>query len=320
MNTYPVYLKSLQEKKLNAIGDEAFSLLEACSLCPRKCGINRLSGKKGFCKTGLLPKVYSYQPHHGEEPPISGRCGSGTIFFSNCNLHCSYCQNYKFSQLDEGREIEFEELAEFMLRLQKQGCHNINLVSPTHVMPQILKSLNLAASKGLNIPIVYNTNGYELSEIVKLLEGIIDIYLPDMRYSNPDTAKEFSMAADYPRFNQTAVKEMHRQVGCARIDKSGIITRGVIIRHLVLPNDLSGTDQIMRFIATELSPDSYISLMNQYFPFYKASGIKEISRRIFKEEYVNAINIMHSYGLHNGWTQDAGDLERFAGINIKSNI
>lgn len=258
-------------------------------------------------------------PHHGEEPSISGTQGSGTIFFSWCNMACVYCQNYEFSQLGQGREVEFEELAQFMLTLQKLGCHNINLVTPTHVMPQILKALEIAISNGLKIPLVYNTSGYELPQIIRLLNGIVDIYLPDMRYADNEMATKYSDALDYPKYNQESVKEMHKQVGVAEIEKA-IIKRGLVIRHLVLPDNISGTDKIMKFIAQELSKDTYISLMSQYIPYYKAREFKEISRRITYKEYVDARQIMQKYGLSNGWVQASYGLERFAGVNIKQII
>lgn len=314
---YPSYLESYQNGNLDKIIKEVFNMLKSCCICPRRCNVNRLKNEKGFCKTGLKPKVCSFMPHHGEEPPISGRCGSGTIFFSYCNMNCVYCQNYEFSQLGEGREVGSEELAKFMLELQNTGCHNINLVTPTHVMPQILESLKVAIGKGLKIPIVYNTGGYELPEIIKLLEGIIDVYLADMRYGDSDPAVKYSSAPDYPNYNQAAVKEMHRQAGIAKFDNQGIIKKGVIVRHLVLPSNISGTDKIMEFIAGELSTDTYISLMSQYFPYHKANQFKDISRRIIYQEYEDAKTIMHKYGLYNGWTQESYGLGRFAGINIK---
>lgn len=317
---YPAYLESYHNGMLNKIIEKGFKLLGSCCICPRKCGINRLKNEKGFCKTGLKPKVCSFLPHHGEEPPISGSRGSGTIFFSNCNMTCVYCQNYEFSQLGEGREVEFEELADFMTRLEDMGCHNVNLVTPTHVMPQILKALSMAINKGLNIPLVYNTGGYELAEVLKLLDGIVDIYLPDMRYADNDMAIKYSGAQDYPKYNQEALKEMHRQVGVAKINAEGIIERGMIIRHLVLPHNIAGTEQIMKFIARELSQYTYISLMSQYTPHYQAHKFKDISRRITYEEYQAAKEAMQRYGLYNGWVQDSYGLERFAGINIKPNI
>jgi putative pyruvate formate lyase activating enzyme len=317
---YPSYLSSYNNGTLNKIIDQAFKMLESCALCPRQCKVNRLKGETGFCKTGLLAKVCSYMPHQGEEPPISGTRGSGAIFFSHCNMACAYCQNYEFSQLGQGREVEEEELARFMLELQEDGCHNINLVSPTHVMPQILKALSIAVPKGLKVPIVYNTGGYELPQILKLLEGIVDIYLPDMRYADPDMAVQYSCAPDYPRYNQESVKEMHRQVGIAQMDNHGIINRGMIIRHLVLPNNISGTEKIMRFIAQEISQDTYISLMSQYMPYYKAKEFPQISRRLKLQEYEEAKKAMEKYGLSNGWVQESYGLERFAGVHIKPSL
>ncbi|MCX5703894.1 MAG: radical SAM protein, partial [Candidatus Omnitrophica bacterium] len=226
---YPSYLESYNNGRLNKVADAAFKLLESCSICPRKCKVNRLKGELGFCKTGPRPRVCSFMPHHGEEPPISGKQGSGTIFFSHCNMACVYCQNYEFSQLGQGREVDFAQIAQFMLELQSLGCHNINFVTPTHVMPQILKALTLAIPKGLKIPLVYNTGGYELPQIIKLLSGIVDIYLADMRYADSKVALEYSNAPDYPKYNQAAVKEMQRQVGVAKIDSSGIIERGLVI-------------------------------------------------------------------------------------------
>jgi len=317
---YPIYLESYNNGHLLKVIDKTFELLESCVICPRKCQVNRLNGEKGFCKTALLPKVFSYTQHHGEEPPISGKNGSGTIFFSNCNMQCVYCQNFKFSQAGLGEEIQTEELADYMLRLQDMKCHNINFVTPTHVMPQILKALHLAIPKGLKIPLCYNTSGYELPGIIKLLDGIIDIYLPDMRYSDNESAIKYSSAPDYPWHNQQSIKEMHRQVGIAQIDENGIIKKGMIIRHLVLPNKISGTEKIMKFIAEEISKETYISLMSQYFPCYKAKGTDPLGRRITIEEYKEAQDIMHKYDLHNGWIQEPSGLEKFAGINIKQNL
>lgn len=314
---YPSYLNSYQNGGLEKIIEQGFNCLENCCICPRKCKTNRLKNKRGFCKTGLKPMVCSFLAHHGEEPPISGKNGSGTIFFTNCNMGCVYCQNYEFSQLGQGREVDFEELAGFMLELQKMGCHNINLVTPTHVMPQILKALKIAISKGLKIPLVYNTGGYELPEIIKLLDGIVDIYLPDMRYADEEASVEYSCAPGYPEYNRNSVKEMHRQVGIAKMDNEGIIRRGLVIRHLVLPNNTSGTEKIMEFISGELSSDSYISLMSQYLPYHKAAEFKDISRRLLAKEYEEARGLMEKYALSNGWIQESYGSERFAGIHIK---
>jgi putative pyruvate formate lyase activating enzyme len=316
-NAYPSYLKAYLNGSLEKLQASAQALLEHCSICPRNCKINRLKNEKGYCKAGLKAKVYSFLPHHGEEPPISGTHGSGTIFFSHCNMSCVYCQNFEFSQLGAGKETEPEELAGIMLQLQNSGCHNINLVTPTHYMPQILKALILAIPKGLKIPLVYNTGGYESADIIKLLDGIVDIYLPDMRYGTTQSAQTYSGAPEYPAHNKEAVREMHRQVGLAELDDKGIIKKGIIVRHLVLPQDISGTDIIMNFIAGELSPDTYISLMSQYLPLHKTHQFNEISRRITHKEYAQAQAIMEKYGLHNGWTQDSHGLERYAGVHIK---
>jgi putative pyruvate formate lyase activating enzyme len=307
----------MEISSLEKVASELYQMLESCSICPRACKVNRLKNELGYCKTGLKPKVFSFTSHHGEEPPISGTNGSGTIFFSNCNMACVYCQNYEFSQLGQGREVELSELAKIMLDLQKAGCHNINLVSPTHCLPQILKSLLLAIPQGLAIPLVYNTGGYELAQIIKRLEGIVDIYLPDMRYGDSKNAQLYSDAPDYPRYNQPSVKEMHRQVGIADMDKNGIIKKGLIIRHLVLPNNVSNTEKIMKFIAEEISPDTYISLMSQYLPYYRAGQFKDICRRLSEKEYKKAKEAMEEYGLSNGWVQESYGLERFAGVNIK---
>lgn len=317
---YPAYLESYHNGNLERAIEETFQMLESCYICPRSCRVNRLKNERGFCRVGVKPRVYSFMPHQGEEPPISGQQGSGTIFFSYCNMACVYCQNYEFSQLGEGREVDFTELAQFMLELQNMGCHNLNFVTPTHVMPQILKALSIAIGKGLKIPIVYNTGGYELVRILKLLSGIVDIYLPDMRYADNAMATRYSSAPDYPTYNQEAVQEMYRQVGVAKIDSEGIIKRGLIIRHLVMPGNISGTDKIMEFIAGELSKDTYISLMSQYLPCYRAAHFKEISQRLTYQEYRDAQMSMRRYGLYNGWIQEEGGLERFAGINIKPSI
>jgi putative pyruvate formate lyase activating enzyme len=314
----PSYVTGHKTGKLARAINTSLQLLESCEICPRKCKINRLKGEKGFCRTGRQAEVYSYLAHHGEEPPVSGIKGSGTIFFSHCNMACVYCQNYEFSQkIEQGRGVSDQELAKIMLELQDMGCHNINLVSPTHVMPQILQALKIAIERGLKIPLVYNTGGYELPEMIKLLDGIIDIYLPDMRYADAVLSQKFSCAPDYPEYNRASVKEMHRQAGLAQINDKGIMEKGVIVRHLVLPANIAGTDQTMKFIAQEVSVHTYISLMSQYTPYYKACDHSELNRRLSLQEYEAALDSMDKYSLHNGWTQDSGGLERFAGVNIK---
>lgn len=285
--------------------DAAYKLLEHCSVCPRECGVNRLKDEKlGFCRSGLNPVISSVSPHHGEEPPLSGTKGSGTIFFTNCNLRCVYCQNYPISQMGNGTERTVGELACQMLYLQEQGCHNLNLVTPTHFMPQILKALAIARERGFSLPIVYNTSGYESVEALRLLDGIVNIYLPDMRYSDNRMALKYSVAPRYADVNRAAVKEMYRQVGNLALDENGIAKRGLIIRHLVLPGGISGTESVMKFLAEEISKDVYISLMSQYFPAYKAHEMKELSRRIKAEEYEEAYQAMQKYGLENGWVQE----------------
>lgn len=285
--------------------EAAYALMEQCSLCPRECGVNRLRNDKlGFCRSGANPVVASAAPHHGEEPPLSGTKGSGTIFFANCNLRCVYCQNYPISQLGHGVERTPGELACQMLWLQEQGCHNLNLVTPTHFVPQILKALAIARERGFRLPIVYNSSGYDSVKTLRLLEGVVDIYLPDMRYSDNDVANRYSLAQGYLEVNRAAVKEMYRQVGNLVTDQNGIAKRGLIVRHLVLPNRLSGTDEVMRFLSEEISKEVYVSLMDQYFPTYRAAEFKELSRRITSKEYEDACFSMESHGLENGWLQE----------------
>jgi len=255
------------------------------------------TGTLGVCKTGEKAVVSSYGPHFGEEPPITGRRGSGTIFFSFCNLKCIFCQNYEIAHLGEGQEVEDEEIAEMMLELQDMDCHNVNLVSPTHVVPQILSALVIAVRKGLNIPLVYNTGGYDSIETIKLLDGVVDIYMPDMKYGTEEAARRYSLAPDYPAVNFAAVKEMHRQVGDLVTDERGIAVRGLLVRHLVLPKNMAGTERIMKFIAQEISKDTYVNIMEQYRPYYKAIGDPVIGRRITGEEYRQAVDVARKYGL-----------------------
>jgi putative pyruvate formate lyase activating enzyme len=297
-------ISQVSETELKKRAEAAYHLLESCRVCPRECGVNRMKNDKlGFCRSGLNPVISSVSPHHGEEPPLSGTKGSGTIFFTNCNLRCVYCQNYPISQMGHGAERTPGELACQMIWLQEQGCHNLNLVTPTHFMPQILKALGIARERGFNLPVVYNTSGYESLEALRLLDGIVDVYLPDMRYSDDAAARTYSVAPHYPATNRAAIKEMYRQVGNLVLDEDGIAKRGLIIRHLVLPNGLSGTEGVMKFLAEEISKDVYISLMSQYFPAFKAHEFKELSRRITADEYEEAYQIMRRYGLENGWIQ-----------------
>jgi putative pyruvate formate lyase activating enzyme len=299
---YPRYL-NIKEEELDRRIEKAYKLLSPCEVCPRKCGVNRLEGEKGFCRSGEEVIVSSYNAHFGEEPPLVGYFGSGTIFFTNCNLKCVYCQNYPISQLGNGNKVSLSELAKIMLALQKRKCHNVNLVTPTHFVPQILKSLKSAIKMGLRIPIVYNSSGYESVKTLKLLDGIVDIYLPDARYADDKIAQKYSSAPNYFKIMKKALKEMHRQVGDLVTDKIGVARSGLIVRHLVLPEGLSGTKKIMHFIAREISPHTYISLMAQYFPAYQAGQFPPLSRRINREEYWEALQAFKEEGLENGWFQ-----------------
>lgn len=278
-------------------------------VCPRECRVNRLKGDIGFCGVGgENPKVASYNVHHGEEPPISGAKGSGTIFFAGCNLRCLYCQNFPISQMRHGKEVTTRDLAEMMLYLQSKGCHNVNFVTPTHFIPQILKALSLAWEKGFDLPLVYNTSGYDAIDSLKLLEGIIDVYLPDMRYSDNHVARELSSVENYVEVNRKAIKEMYRQVGNLVTDDDGIAQKGLIIRHLILPNKLAGSEETFRFISQEISDTVYISLMGQYFPSFKAGECVSINRKITPEEYESVVESFFKSGLSRGWMQDSSTL------------
>ena len=278
-------------------------ILKECTLCPRQCRVDRTLGEVGFCSTGNKPFISSWGPHFGEERPLVGYYGSGTIFFGYCNLGCIYCQNWTISHLGEGQEMSYEELANIMLNLQRSGCHNINLVTPTHQIPMILHSIFLAKNLGLNLPIVYNCGGYESLELLKTLDGIIDIYMPDFKYSDPEMGLKYSKAKDYPQVARAAIKEMHRQVGVLKVDEWGIIRkgllayRGLLIRHLVLPNNIAGTKEFVKFIADEISKDTYVNIMNQYRPCYKARDYPELNRRITNKEYTEAIQAALDAGL-----------------------
>jgi len=295
------------EKKISLLKErleDVFSLLGKCSVCPRNCGVNRLEGEEGVCRVGKDLLISTASLHFGEEPPISGFRGSGTIFFSSCNLKCLFCQNYSISHQREGYVVSVDELAGAMLALQKKGAHNINLVTPTHFGPQIMAALLKACQKGLHIPIVYNCGGYESLEMLKLWDGIVDIYMPDMKYADGENAAKYSSAPDYPRVNQEAVLEMHRQVGDLLMDSQGIAHEGLLIRHLVLPNDIAGSQSVLSFIAEKVSRKSYISLMSQYFPQYRAQEFPELNRRITRAEYARAKDIMEKLGLTSGWQQN----------------
>ncbi|MCK4245143.1 MAG: radical SAM protein [Candidatus Omnitrophica bacterium] len=296
---YPRYLPLYQNGILRRRAEESYHILESCHLCPRHCQVNRLKKERGFCKSSQNPIVASWNPHFGEEPPISGYRGSGTIFFTNCTLRCCFCQNYPISQLGEGNEETIDSLSRMMLRLQEKGCHNINFVTPTHFVPQILKGLLLAIPEGLKIPLVYNTSGYEALKTLKLLDGIVDIYMPDFKYGDDRGGKIYSEVPDYFSKTKEAMKEMHRQVGNLELDRKGIAKKGLLIRHLILPNGLAKSERVLKFIAREISPDTYISLMAQYFPANRAPQIPELNRRITRGEYRKVLNLANSLGLKN---------------------
>jgi len=291
------YLELYRSGKLRERIDAAVSLLESCSVCPRICNVNRLTADVGKCQTPREAMVSSYGPHFGEEAPLVGKHGSGTIFFTNCNLRCLFCQNYSISQLGQGQNVSKEELARIMLFLQAEGCHNINLVSPTHVVPQVLEALELAAESGLHLPLVYNSGGHDSVETLRILDGVIDIYMPDMKYDDEETARELSDVDNYLEINRAAIKEMHRQTGDLEVDGEGVAQRGLLIRHLVLPHGLAGTKSIMSFLSNEVSRNTYVNIMDQYHPCYKAFQIPSLRRRISSAEFHEALSLAREAGI-----------------------
>ncbi len=292
----PVYLKTYEKGLFPKIIKRAEQMLKFCSVCPRNCAIDRTKGEKGYCEAGYLPEVSSYSPHFGEEKPLVGRHGSGTIFLTHCNLRCLFCQNYSISHLGEGQTISVKRLAQMMVELQRLGCHNINFVSPTHFVPQILQALPHSIQMGLSIPLVYNTGGYDSIETLRLLDGIIDIYMPDFKYFQSDVAQEYSQAPDYPQVARSALKEMHRQVGDLRVNDQGIAMHGLLVRHLVLPEDLANTKEVMHFLATEISLNTYVNIMDQYYPCGDIPSNSPLRRRITSEEFNQAVE----------WTKEEG--------------
>lgn len=295
-----------------------FTITESCTLCPRKCGVDRRKEQKGFCGAPGHLVISSIFPHHGEEPPISGTHGSGTVFFSNCTLKCCFCQNYQISHENEGKPYSTEELADEMLGLQKKGCHNINLVTATHFLPWVISALMIASKKGLTIPIVYNCSGYESESTISALQGIIDIYLPDMKYGNASSAQRFSKAADYVEANQAAIRAMFRQVGSLKIDSEGIAYHGLCIRHLVLPNEMADSASLLNFLKSAFDPqDIYISLMAQYRPLYKANLFDEINRMVSKDEYESVKNSFIDAGFQ-GFFQEISEEDRGFIIDFKN--
>jgi len=296
----PSYLESHRNGTLKQRGEELWEIMENCQLCPRQCGVNKLRGERGFCEANAQLEISAYAPHHGEEKPLRGTGGSGTIFLTNCSLRCVFCINWEISQGGKGFDRSIREMAGMMLDLQKKGCHNINFVTPTHYSPHILKAVDFAAGKGLRIPLVYNTCGWERVEILKKLEGIVDIYLPDFKYADAEMADKFSSGADtYPEITKKALMEMNRQVGVARPAKDGLMYRGLMIRHLVMPNRVSGSKAVVQWIAENLPKDTYLNIMSQYRPHYKAREYPDINRRITRGEYGEVILWAKEAGLTN---------------------
>jgi putative pyruvate formate lyase activating enzyme len=294
----PSYLKTHKDSILQERIESALSILENCRLCPRHCEVNRLEGELGVCRTGRKAVVSSYSPHFGEEDPLVGREGSGTIFMTHCNLGCAFCQNYEISHLSEGVKVSSSDLAQMMLTLQRRGCHNINFVTPTHMVPQILEALQEAIEGGLKVPLVYNCGGYEEVDTLRLLDGIFDIYMPDFKFWDPEVAARFCSAPDYVEKACAAVKEMHRQVGDLTLDAERIAQRGLLIRHLVMPEGLAGTREVMRFLANEVSKDTYVNVMSQYRPCGEAHNFPELRRPVTAGEFRDAVSMAQEEGIH----------------------
>ena len=295
----PAYLQLEEEGRFEERIDQAYAILERCRLCPRRCGVNRLVGETGLCRTAERAVVFSAQPHFGEELPLVGDRGSGTIFFSNCNLRCVFCQNWPIAHEGRGQPLEVEALADVMLQLQRIGCHNVNLVTPTHVMPQILQATRLAAQNGLRIPLCYNTGGYDALEAIELLDGVVDIYLPDLKFMDADQAERYMGARDYPETAQAAIEEMHRQVGEMVTNLGGIAQRGVMIRHLVMPNHVANTRAFVQWVAETLTTSTYVNIMSQYRVEHRAFEHPDIARAITTEEYLEAMDWADEAGLTN---------------------
>jgi putative pyruvate formate lyase activating enzyme len=296
-NFKPLYISSVERGLLKKKIEKAYDVLKSCVLCPRRCAVDRLSGDTGICKTGRRAWVSSYNPHFGEEEPLVGRHGSGTIFFTHCNLLCLFCQNFDISHQGHGQKVSDDELAGIMLALQNQGCHNINFVTPSHVVPQILSAVEIAAEHGLSVPLVFNTGGYDRVDTLKLLDGVFDIYMPDFKFWDPQIAESACRAGDYPEVARKALLEMHRQVGDLQVDEEGIARRGLLIRHLVLPEGLAGTRKIMRFIAQRLSPDSYVNIMPQYRPCGRAAEVKGLNSNLTTEGFQLAVQAAKEEGI-----------------------
>jgi putative pyruvate formate lyase activating enzyme len=293
---YPAYRKLMTDGGLEARVEAAYARLSACDLCPRRCGADRRSGQVGLCKGGLLPRVSSFGPHFGEEAPLVGRNGSGTVFLTGCNLQCLFCQNYDISHCLEGREVSPEVMASMMHNLAGLGCHNLNFVTPTHFVPQIMHAILLAAGEGLSVPVVYNCGGYESLETLCLLEGAMDIYMPDFKFWSEASSRRYLDAPDYPERARAAIREMHRQVGDLVI-RNGVARHGLLVRHLVMPGGLAESEAIFKFLAEEVSPDTFVNVMDQYRPCYRADEFPEIARRLKSEEMAEALRLAARAGL-----------------------
>ena len=301
---YPSYLKLYETGELAHRAEVAWEIQKQCTICPQNCRCNRVAGKTGVCRSGTEAIVASWNVHRREEPPISGTRGAGTIFFGYCQARCTYCQNFSLSQGGLGHRVGPERLADMMLYLQKKRCHNLDFVTPTHFVPQILAALVVACGKGLRLPIVYNCAGYENLETLKLLDGVVDVYLPDAKYSDNKNALRTSKMPRYVDHNQVTLREMHRQVGPLQLDEEGIAHRGLLIRHLVMPEDISGPREVLRWIAEELGPDTPVSLMDQYFPAWKAVNDPVLNRRLTWTEYRAAIDALEEFELDAGYVQE----------------
>jgi putative pyruvate formate lyase activating enzyme len=302
----PTYLKLHRTGELRRRADTLWAMLESCRLCPRECGAARLRGEKGFCRGSRDVEVSSHHPHFGEERSLVGRGGSGTIFLTNCNLRCVFCINWEVSQGGQGWRRKVDDLADMMLDLQRRGCHNVNVVTPTHYSPHVVRALDVAAGRGLRIPVVWNTCGWERLDVLKLLDGAVDVYLPDFKYWDGKKAAKYSSGAEtYPQVTREAILEMHRQVGVARPAPDGLMYRGLMIRHLVMPNDVGGTKEILAWIAANLPRDTYVNIMSQYRPVYRAFEFPEIARTLTREEYDDVVSCARRLGLTNldvqGW-------------------
>ncbi len=311
----PGYIALFQSGELERRAEALEARLGGCDVCPRECGVNRLEGEQDFCHSAYLPVVSAVCAHYGEEPVISGSRGSGAIFFGNCNMRCVYCQNYQISQdwqRQQSKEMDFHNLAERMLYLQDElRCHNINFVSPSHFVPQLVRAVLEAVPMGLRLPLVYNTSGYDSIKSLRELDGIISIYLPDLRYASDKWARKFSQAPDYVGYARAAIREMYRQVGDLVLDDSGMAQRGLIVRHLVLPNGLAGSEDSLTWLVSEVSPTVTVSIMSQYFPAHRAWRIPSLSRTISPSEYSEVVKLVDRLGLENGWLQEMGASENY---------